>query len=416
MGLLNKRALVRQLQKSGIASRAVLARSLGMSQPTAGKIVDELIADNILEEVDAVEAGDGNGNGATRLGRPGRQLQLNRSQPGFLGIHLGIQETSLAELPLGDADEDRWRHSFRNPATKSQPVAQWEAELREAAKKLDSKKFLGVLLSVPGIVDEPANKILFSPNIHWSEGQDLPAVIRRVWNLPALVVQEERVVALGHHFNNPEDENFLLVDFGEGVGGAAIVGGKPFASPLPISGELGHTPALGNHRRCGCGATGCVETLVSTRGLIESFSAAHPKSKKTWAALGDHIAATGLEPWLTQSLDAAAVAICAALNVLGLRQVVITGSLAELPPAVLDYVSRSVQNGAMWARFGSIECVGAPRCRAAGLVAIGIDRLVVPETGDELDSKLKLSRGETSRAKPSKLNPATASKNEIYIS
>src|SRR5882672_6238655 len=103
MGLLNKRALVRQLQKAGVASRAGLARSLGMSQPTAGKIVDELLAKKILEEV---EVSGTNGRGCSRLGRPGRQLQLNRSQPGFLGIQLGIQKTFLAELPLGAADED----------------------------------------------------------------------------------------------------------------------------------------------------------------------------------------------------------------------------------------------------------------------------------------------------------------------
>src|ERR1700735_3230101 len=100
MGLLNKRALVRQLQKTGIASRAVLARSLGMSQPTAGKIVDELLAEKILEEVEVLAPAV---SGSTRLGRPGRQLQMNRSQPGFLGIQLGIRETQLAELPLGAA-------------------------------------------------------------------------------------------------------------------------------------------------------------------------------------------------------------------------------------------------------------------------------------------------------------------------
>ena len=59
-----------------------------------------------------------------------------------------------------------------------------------------------------------------------------------------------------------------------------------------------------------------------------------------------------------------------------------------LPPAVLAYLSRSVQNGAMWARFGSVECAGAPRCRAAGLVAIGIDRLVVPEMKAEMNPKV----------------------------
>ena len=42
MGQLNRRALLRQLQKLGVASRAELAKALGMRPPTDGKIVDEL--------------------------------------------------------------------------------------------------------------------------------------------------------------------------------------------------------------------------------------------------------------------------------------------------------------------------------------------------------------------------------------
>jgi predicted NBD/HSP70 family sugar kinase len=149
---------------------------------------------------------------------------------------------------------------------------------------------------------------------------------------------------------------------------------------LPISGEIGHTPVLGNQRKCGCGATGCMETLVSLRGLLESFSTATRGSKKTWAQLREHIAGQGIEPWLAHSLDAAAVAIAGALNVVGLRRVVITGSLTELPPSVLAYLARAVQNGSMWAKFGEVECVAAPRRRTAGLIAVGIDRLIVPDS------------------------------------
>jgi predicted NBD/HSP70 family sugar kinase len=146
--------------------------------------------------------------------------------------------------------------------------------LRAAAKKLRSHNFLGVVLSVPGVVDEASNRILFSPNIHWSESVNLAAVIRKIWKVPVLLVQEERALALGHHLANPDCEDFLLVDFGEGVGGAIIVEGKPLANPLPICGEIGHTPVPGNIRCCGCGAVGCMETLISLRGLLESFSAA----------------------------------------------------------------------------------------------------------------------------------------------
>ena len=372
MGRLNKRALLRQLQKAGLASRAELAKSLGMSQPTAGKIADELLAAGVLEEVDApVESN------CTRLGRPGRLLQLNRSQPRFLGIQVGVTETKLAELPLGAIGEDHWQISFPNTKPQPNPAQEWENRLRAAARQLPKRKFWGVLMSLPGIVDELATRVLFSPNIHWSESADLAAIAGRIWKAPALLVQEERALALGHQLANPDDENFLLVDFGDGVGGAIILQGKPYSNPTPIHGELGHTPVLGNRRRCGCGAIGCVETLVSTGGLLESFAEAQPGEPRTWSALKSHVERAGVEQWLAQSLDAAAVAIAGALNVLGLRRVVVTGSVTELPAVVMQYLGRAIQNGAMWARFGQVECVAAPRRRAAGLIAVGIDRLVV---------------------------------------
>jgi predicted NBD/HSP70 family sugar kinase len=182
--------------------------------------------------------------------------------------------------------------------------------------------------------------------------------------VPVLLVQEERALALGHHYVQPDCDDFLLVDFGEGVGGAIIMDGKPLTNPLPISGEIGHTPVLGNHRRCGCGAIGCMETLVSMRGLLTSFAEAQK---------------TKMPAWLAQSMDAAATAIVGVLNVVGLRRVIITGSLAELPAAAA-HLSQSVQNGSLWAKFGSVECQATPRHRLAGLVAIGIDRLIAPDT------------------------------------
>ncbi len=383
MGQLNRRALLRQLQKLGVASRAELAKSLGMSQPTAGKIVDELIEVDVLEEValPLPDAGEHDGGEAvvSQLGRPGRRLRLNESRAKFLGIQLGVKTTMLAGLTLGVADADHWPVAFDLAEHTSAPAKVWEKKLHAAAKALETENFLGVLLSVPGVVDEVANRILFSPNIHWTEEIDLAAIVRRVWDAPVLLVQEERALALGHQLTNPDCEDFLLVDFGEGVGGAVIVEGKPLANALPISGEIGHTPVPGNLRPCGCGAVGCMETLVSRRGLLESFASGQPDRDHSWAGLGEQISRHGIPAWLAQALDAAAAAIAGALNVVGLRRVVITGSLTELPPMVMAHLSRAVLNGAMWARFGQVECISAPRRRTAGLVAVGIDRLVVPD-------------------------------------
>jgi predicted NBD/HSP70 family sugar kinase len=192
------------------------------------------------------------------------------------------------------------------------------------------------------------------------------------------LVQEERALALGHQSVDANEEDFLLVDFGEGVGGAAIVGGKLYTGPLPLSGELGHIPVLGNERRCGCGAVGCIETLVSMRGLLQSHAEARHGARATWDSLISSIEASGIPHWMESTLDAAGVVIAGALNVTGLRRVIITGILTDLAPSVIDHLARTIMKGAVWARFGDLVIETAPRRRAAGLVAIGIDRLVLP--------------------------------------
>lgn len=366
----NERTLVGLLMRLGTASRAQLAKAAGISQPTCGKIIDEL-----LELGVALEVEDDSPRGGA--GRPGRMVRLDSSKPRFLVIQFDVVETSFALVPVGAAVEDTW-HGVR-PTTDSAPG--WLRQAKAMARELDGKDLWGVLVSVPGIVDEKAGKVLFSPNVHWSEKTDLPTLFSQVWDAPVLLVQENRAAALGHLYAEPNSQDFLLVDFGHGVGGAIIEGGRLFHSPLPLNAEFGHTPIPGNHRQCGCGATGCLETKLSRAGLLHSFVEANRGQPENWDALLAHVRNQGIRPWLAESLDAAGSVIAGALNVLGLRRVVVTGSLTEMPPRVTEHLTASIRQGAMWGRFGSVTCEGAPHRRIAGLVAAGIDRLLVPVDG-----------------------------------
>jgi len=127
----------------------------------ACKIADQLIEMGVLEEVDSPEPDAGNGE-ANKVGRPGRMLRLNRAPVRFLAIQLGVTETSLAPLPLGVSGEDHW--TLHVPTPKS--ASAWQKLLEKAATKLKHKQFWGVLVSVPGIVDENNGRVLFSPNLH----------------------------------------------------------------------------------------------------------------------------------------------------------------------------------------------------------------------------------------------------------
>ena len=377
MGQLNKRALLARLQVLGTASRAELAKSLGLSQPTTGKIVDDLIRIGLVREFDSNRLQE-----VATLGRPGRQLRLDDSRPRLVAVQLGVTHTSLAALSIAGGGEDHWTVQFATPAG----PGRWQRALSKAAARLGGDGLWGVLASVPGVVDERTAKVLFSPNLHWTEGPGLIGLIRKVWNLPVALVQEERALAMGHQASDPGQEDFLLTDFGDGVGGAAIIEGKIFSPPLPMSGEFGHTPVLGNKRPCGCGAVGCLETMVSSSGLLRSFAAARRSGEADWPALVRFIGTHGVVPWLAETLDATAFAIAGALNVCGLRRVVVTGGLAELPPTVLEYLSAAIERGALWARWGRVEVQRAPRRRGAGLAAAGMERLVLPMIEGETEA------------------------------
>jgi hypothetical protein len=90
---------------------------------------------------------------------------------------------------------------------------------------------------------------------------------------------------------------------------------------------------------------------------------------------------------LEKSLSATAKVIAGALNVLGVHRVIVTGLLTELPGAV-ERLARELKAGAMWGRFGEVICHQAPRRRTAGLVAAGLDRLVLPTGEQNLKSHL----------------------------
>jgi len=379
MGQLNRRALLGCLHRLGTASRAELAKNSRLSQPTVGKITDDLIRQGILEEV-GVGPPTGEpvvsppGSLRVRAGRPGRTLQFNPTRPRFLGIHLDVCETRFALMPVQPRPRDEWDLVLPSPSRREA----WREVLLQAAARLRTEDLLGIILSVPGILDERAGKVLFSPNVHWTENLSLPAMVHQVWPMPVVLIQELRALALGHKHLDASSADLLAVDVGEGVGAAAVVRGELYASQLPMSGELGHTPVGGNDRPCGCGAVGCLETLLSRRGLLQSFAASSALPEPTLGELKAHVLAQGIPPWLKDTLTVAGRVIAGAMNVLGLRKVVLTGVLNELPDLIHQDLATAIGGGTLWQRFGKVTCTFAPRHHTAGMVAAGLDRLVVP--------------------------------------
>jgi predicted NBD/HSP70 family sugar kinase len=369
---MHQRRIIETVARSGRVSRSNLARTTGMSQPTVSRIVDQLLSDHILAESsdEGATAGNGPGRPAAVLGRPTTQLELDRCRPRFGIVQLGVRHTRLAVLPVAIPSEDRWESEFLTPSSA-------DAWLRQLGKlwKPYCDSGLKTVVSLPGVVDERTGKVYLSPNVSWLKKVELRNSLQDVFGPDLVFKQEIRLMALGQLAVEPEMGDFLLVDSGNGVGAAAVIGGTLFNGSVPLSGEIGHVAVPGNNRPCGCGAVGCLETLISRAGLLAS--AAENGQPERWPDLIGHLSDRPLPRWLKHSLDSAAVDIAAGLNLLGLRQVVLTGAFRELPPSCVQYLSDAVCEHAMWARFDELSIRTAPRRRQAGVVSVALDSMLI---------------------------------------
>lgn len=356
------RAVFAQVRQAGTASRAAIARATGLSSPAVGAIAADLLQAGLLEEGDAVDG--------ESLGRPSRPLQLERRRPAVVAVQIGVRHTRLAALPVAGPTASTWDVAFKTPGS----AGAFSRRLADAVETLGVRDAV-VGVSAPGVVDEGTGESLLCPNLRWLTGQNVMGLVGEAFGRRArvCVVQEIRALAMGELWAAPARKDFLLVDIGEGVGGAVVVGGQLYQPPLAMSGELGHVPVLGNKRACGCGATGCLETLVSRSGLVAS------SGLRDWPTLVEQLHGVGgaLPAWLSGTLDATAAAIAGALNIVGVREVVVTGALGELPATVHEHLAAGVARSAMWARFGTVTCEAAPRRRAAGLVAAAVERILL---------------------------------------
>ncbi|MDB5326743.1 MAG: transcriptional repressor of the xylose operon [Phycisphaerales bacterium] len=364
---MNRRQVVLASLKFGAATRSTLSRAAGISPTTTGKIIEELVSDGILRPAATSAAPQ------TGPGRPGYYFKINDVQPRFLGVQLGPSQTRLTAIAVAPVLRDSWAKTL--PTEASLPA--WVDAVSRAAKPLLRQGLSGLLVSVPGVLDEATGKSVLSPNVHWMDGQAVAAALGAAMGIPAHPVQEIQCLALGHRAANAEADDFLLVDFGFGIGSAAMVRGQLFHGPRLFAGEIGHTPVPGNKTVCPCGGVGCLETIAGRRQL---FGADHADNDAETLSAEElkQLRKPSSAARVRSALEAAGFTIASAMNALGLDHVVVTGYAADLPAEIFAVLRQSITTAATAPRFGMIQIEKAPRHRLAGLASVGIDRLVVP--------------------------------------
>jgi predicted NBD/HSP70 family sugar kinase len=147
----------------------------------------------------------------------------------------------------------------------------------------DWKPLIGIGVGTPGLVNTREGIVLNAVNLDW---QNLPLaqLLRERYHLPVHILNDSQAAAIGEYVYSgcySRDENLVVINIRQGIGAGILINGRLFQGDGGGAGEIGHVVVEEGGRLCRCGNRGCLETIASTRGIVErakSFAAEFPNS------------------------------------------------------------------------------------------------------------------------------------------
>ena len=135
----------------------------------------------------------------------------------------------------------------------------------------DKYELLGIGIGAPG-ANYYKGTIEYSSNLNWCY-VNIVDLAKKYYNLPTVITNDANAAALGEmKFGVAKGmKNFIQLTLNKGFGSGIVVDGNIVYGNDGFAGELGHTIVEKNGRSCGCGRKGCLETYVSTSGLLRTF-------------------------------------------------------------------------------------------------------------------------------------------------
>lgn len=257
---INQRCILKVIQRSGASSRATLARMSGLTPPTVSKVVESLLMQGIVEEFE---------QDRPPLGRPHKLVKMATTSAVVLGVVIDAGSSCVTETGLDGQVTEEKTLRFRTPDTYERLLDELEQRCRTLLSRT-SAKLRGVGVSVPGLVSERLEQVVFCPNLHLLDHRNPAGDLETRLGIECLLLHEPQALCLAERmYGIARDlENFAMLDVTQGLGLGVVVGGMILTGNSGMAGEIGHITADPTGIRCGCGNRGCLETLATDAALM----------------------------------------------------------------------------------------------------------------------------------------------------
>lgn len=254
---------------------------------------------------------------------------------------------------------------------------------------LDISQVGGVGVGCPGQVDPEKGIVKFLPNIPGWINIELADIIEKELGIKAGVDNDVRCAAIGeHNFGAGKGyKDIVCITVGTGIGSGIIVNGKLIRGANSSAGEIGHMVLQDNGGKfCGCGNTGCFETLASGPSIVEMAEnyIIGGKSSKFRELAGDEpitpelvARAAGFGDEVAKAIYKQAgywigIALVNVVNFLNPEIVIIGGGVAKSGNLLLDSARKTVQERALKTSTENLKIVEAKLGNDAGVIGASL--------------------------------------------
>lgn len=188
-----------------------------------------------------------------------------------IGIDIGGTNIELAWINKSGEILNHKSYKTTNFNTADIFVEKASAEIIETNKTLSNYEIIGIGIGAPN-GNYFTGSIEFAPNLKWEGIINLVKMFENKTGFKTQLTNDANAAAFAEKIFGAakETKNFLVVTLGTGLGSGIFVNGEILYGSTGFAGELGHTTAIEDGRKCKCGKKGCLETYVSATGIVKT--------------------------------------------------------------------------------------------------------------------------------------------------
>lgn len=333
---INDRLALRLLQQEGPLTAGQLKKLTGMSRPSVADLVERLQDSGLIEVVG--EAGE------DRRGPNARVYGIVADRAYVAGLDIRIESIGVEIADLLGRTVARADLPVPEEADPAATVADGVALLRGAIRTAGATALHTVAVGAPGLVDPVTGRLRASDALPAWHAHLVDEVRSRL-GVPVLLENEVNLAAVAEQRVGAaqDDDTFVLLWIGGGVGAAVVLDGKLRRGASGGAGEVGFLPLLGTPKLPT--ATDCdngYHGLVGSRALcalareygvpVGGADDAEAAAAAVSAAVAGGAAADGFLAELASRIAVGAAAICAVLDP---GRVVLAGEVGQAGGAAL---------------------------------------------------------------------------------